>query len=381
MQKRVGYILLVVVLGLIALGTIMLFSTSAKLAFQDSSDMYYFVRRQLIWLCLGAIACVILSRTDYHKIIRYAPIILGISVFLLLLVFVPGLGRKVKGSVRWIQVAGLTLQPSEFAKMALIFFLSYWMNKYQKQTGDFLKGFFLPALVLAFMGGLVLKQGDLGMTMMLVILFAVIMFCAGAKKRYLFPLPILAFGGILTLAFFMPQRKGRLMAFWNPEAHKLDGAYQVWQALIAFGSGGPTGLGLGNSRQKMYYLPEAHTDFIFPIVGEELGMWIALTVVAAFLIMTLCGGWISLHAPDPAGVFLGIGLTTMLAMQAIINLAVVTSLMPNKGMPLPFISYGGSNLLVCLMAVGMLFNLQRQGVFVTQKSKAELLPTRGTPRL
>jgi cell division protein FtsW len=381
MQKQVGYILLVIVLGLLALGTVMLSSTSAKFAPDHSGEMYYYVHRQICWLLLGGIVCVLLSRTDYHWLIRHALWGVALAVLLLLLVFVPGLGRKVKGSVRWIQMSGFTFQPSEFAKVALILFLAHWMTKHQRHTENFVQGFLAPGLVLSVLAALVLRQGDLGMTAMLVILFVVVMFCAGARKRYLFPVPVIAFAGLFALACLMPQRRGRLLAFLDPEAHKLDTGYQVWQALIALGSGGPNGLGLGKSRQIMNFLPESPTDFIFPIVGEELGMWIALAVVAAFLILILCSGWITLHAPDPAGVFLGIGLTTMLAVQALINLAVVTSLMPNKGMPLPFISYGGSNLLVCLAAIGILFNLQRQGICAVEKNRRELFSPRNSPRM
>jgi cell division protein FtsW len=299
-------------------------------------------------------------------------------VGLLLLVLIPGIGHRVKGSTRWIQVLGFTFQPSELAKIVLIFFLSYWVTKHRQHMGEFLKGFALPGAVMLVMGALILKQGDLGMTGMLILLFAIVMFVGGTRKRYLFPFPILGLAGILTLAYFMPQRRARLLAFWDPETYKLEGGYQVWQALIALGSGGPSGLGLGNSRQKMYYLPEAHTDFIFPIVGEELGMWVALSVVLMFLLLTLCGGWITLHAPDTTGLMIGMGLTGMLAIQAMVNLAVVTSLMPNKGMPLPFVSYGGSNLLVCMAAVGILFNLHRQANYeMEQKMSRQLAAARG----
>src|SRR5216684_3721936 len=164
MQKQVGYILLVMVLGLLALGTVMLFSTSAKFAPEHSSEMYYYVHRQVCWLLLGGIVCVLLSRTDYHWLIRHAPWGVALAIFLLLLVFVPGLGRKVKGSVRWIQLIGFTFQPSEFAKIALVLFLSYWMTKHQRHTENFVKGFLAPGAVLVVMAALVLRQGDLGMT-------------------------------------------------------------------------------------------------------------------------------------------------------------------------------------------------------------------------
>ncbi len=387
LQRQVGYILLVIVLGLIAFGLVMLFSTSAPYATHNGGEVYYNLKRQAMWLGVGAILCVTMSRLDYHLLVRYAPYGVAAAVFLLLLVFVPGIGKKVNGAYRWISIAGMNFQPSEFAKVALIFFLAWWMSKHQRHAGDILKGFLIPAAVVGGLCVLVMfprlhfRQGDLGAAAMLVLIFAVVMFCAGAKKRYLFPVPIVGLIGLMTMAYFMPAKRGRFFAFMDPEKFRETSAYQVWQGLIALGSGGLNGLGLGNSRQKMFYLPEASTDCIFPIAGEELGMWVALAVVTAFLVLVLASGWITISAPDPTGVFLGIGITTMLGVQALINLAVVTSMMPNKGMPLPFISYGGSNLLVCLAAVGVLFNIQRQGTYETPNGNEELLPPRTSPRM
>lgn len=387
MQRQVGYILLVLVLGLIAFGLVMLFSTSAPYATHDGGEVYYNLKRQAMWLVLGAVLCVTFSRIDYHLLVRYAPWGVVAAAVLLLMVFVPGIGKKVNGAWRWISIGGMTFQPSEFAKLALIFFLAWWMSKYQRHAGDIIKGFLAPAAVTGALCVLIMfprfqfRQGDLGAAAMLVLIFAVVMFCAGAKKRYLFPVPIVGLIGLMTMAYFMPAKRGRFLAFLDPEAHKADSAYQVWQGLIALGSGGLSGLGLGNSRQKMFYLPEASTDCIGAILGEELGMWIMIGMVTAFLVLVLCSGWITIYAPDPTGVFLGIGITTMLGVQALINLAVITSMMPNKGMPLPFISYGGSNLLICLSAVGILFNLQRQGTYETTGRNEELLQPRSSPRM
>jgi cell division protein FtsW len=204
----------------------------------------------------------------------------------------------------------------------------------------------------------------------MVVILAAIMFCAGVPLLYLAPVPIVGLAGIALISVFKPERLARWLAFLHPELYKNGAGYQQWQALIALGSGGLEGLGLGNSRQKMYYLPEVNTDFVFPIIGEELGLWVALAIVLAFLVMTLCSGWITVHAPDNAGVLLGTGITAMIALQATMNLAVVTSLMPCKGIPLPFISYGGSNLLTCLAAIGLLFNLHRQGVYQAPRAPA-----------
>jgi cell division protein FtsW len=370
LQRNVAYLLLIVMLGLIALGLVMLTSTSAMLAPLDMSGVYSNLRKQCVWLVLGGLACVFLSRYDYQKLLRVAPWLVGVSAVLLVLCLIPHIGVRVNGSPRWLRLGGWTYQPSELSKLALVIFLSWWMGKNQRHVGEFMRGFFWPLVGTTPLLLLVAKQQDLGTTLIMLGIVVVLMFCAGTRLVYLLPVPVIGIIGILLTSVFIPQRVARWMAFLHPEQYKDGAGYQQWQALIALGSGGLSGLGLGNSRQKMYYLPEVNTDFVFPIIGEELGLWVALGIVLAFVILTLCGGWITLHAPDTSGVLLGTGLTVMIALQAMMNLAVVTSLMPCKGLPLPFISYGGSNLLTCLAAIGMLFNLHRQGVYQNQRAPA-----------
>lgn len=382
MQRQVATILLLCVLGLVAFGLIMLMSMGAKFASGEGGEMYSYLNRQALWMVPAGLVCVVASRTDYQILVRYAPYLLGVTLVLLLLVFVPGLGRKVMGAYRWISIGSFNFQPSELAKVALIFWLAYWMSLQQRQIRSLVKGFLVPVGVLALLATITLAQRDLGVTAVLCFLFFVVMWTAGTPKRYLVPIVPMVVGGILALAISMPERLGRLLAFLDPEKHKMGDGYQVWQALVALGSGGAEGLGLGNSRQKLYYLPEAHNDFIFPILGEELGLWIALGVVAIFLVVTLCGGWISVHAPDSMGVMVGVGVTAMVAIQATINLMVVTSMMPTKGMPLPFISYGGSNLVLCFGAMGVLFNIARQGVEIQNEKKGRsTLPPHLSPRM
>jgi cell division protein FtsW len=373
MQRHIAGILLVVVLALLGMSVIMLMSTGARYVTTDEAKAYTTLYRQIMWMGMGAAACILLARTDYHSVVRQGPWILGAAVLLLFLVFVPGLGKHVNGSTRWISLGGFNFQPSEYAKLALVLFLTWWLTKYQRQAGTFLFGIAVPALATALLVGLTVVQPDLGVTVVLGVLFMVVSFCGGARKRYLLPIPLLGAAGIATLVFRMPERMGRLLAFLDPHKYRADEAYQPWQALIALGSGGPEGLGLGMSRQKHSFLPESDTDFIFPILGEELGLWVALGVVVAFLILTLASGWITVHAPDPTGVYLGIGLTTMISIQAIVNFMVVTSMMPTKGMPLPFISYGGSNLVLCMSAMGILFNIARQGVVLIENPEEQLL--------
>jgi len=368
MQRNVAYLLLVTMLGLIALGLVMLSSTSSVLAPVDMMGVYSNLRKQLMWLALGGIACVFLSRYDYQKWLRYAPWTVGLACLLLVLCLIPHVGVMINGSRRWLRVAGWTYQPSEFAKLALIFFLSWWMGKNQRHVHEFLKGFFWPIVCTAPILLLMVRQEDFGTTAIMLAILVAIMFCAGTRMIYLVPVPILGFAGLVAITLLKPERLARWMAFLHPEHASDPKGWQQLQALIALGSGGLSGLGLGNSRQKMYWLPEVNTDFVFPIIGEELGMWVTLGVVLAFLLLMLCSGWITVHAPDPAGVLLGTGITLMIALQAMMNLAVVTSLMPCKGIALPFISYGGSNLLTCLAAIGILFNMHRQGVYQTPRA-------------
>jgi cell division protein FtsW len=370
MQRNVAYLLLIVMLGLIALGLVMLTSTSAVLAPNDMIGVYSNLRKQLAWLAVGGITCVILSRYDYQKLMKHAPWLVSIACVMLVLCLVPHIGLKINGSPRWLRLAGWTYQPSEFAKLALVLFLSWWMGKYQRHAGEFTRGFAWPILCVAPIFVLMVRQQDFGTTAIMLAILVAILFCAGTRMLYLLPVPVIGVLGIVGMSLFNPQRMARWMAFLHPDQYRDGAGYQQWQGLIALGSGGISGLGLGNSRQKMYYLPEVNTDFVFPIIGEELGMWVTLAVVLSFLILVLCSGWITIHAPDPAGVLLGTGITVMLGLQALMNLAVVTSLMPCKGIPLPFISYGGSNLLTCLAAIGILFNMHRQGIYQTQAAPA-----------
>jgi cell division protein FtsW len=291
------------------------------------------------------------------------------------LCLVPHIGVRINGSPRWLRLGGWTYQPSEFAKLALILFLSWWMGKNQRHAGELKKGILLPVLLTLPVLGLMVRQQDYGTTAILLAILFSLLFIAGTRMIYLGPTLVLGFAGLAAYAISTPERWSRIKEWWkfltHPDQVAVGGKFwQQLQGLIALGSGGISGLGLGNSRQKMYWLPEVNTDFVFPIIGEELGMWMTLAVVLSFLILMLCSGWITIHAPDPAGVLLGTGLTMMIALQALMNLAVVTALMPCKGIPLPFISYGGSNLLTCLAAIGILFNMHRQGVYQMQAAPA-----------
>jgi cell division protein FtsW len=244
-----------------------------------------------------------------------------------------------------------------------------------------LSGFIIPLAIISVPAALVLGEVDLGTTALIGATAFVVMFIAGTNPLWLGGLAVAGLGGLLVVATQISERMGRLSAFLHPQNYKDDAGLQQMQALIAWGSGGMEGLGLGNGRQKMLYLPYAHTDFIFPIIGEELGLRFSLLVVFLFIVIIVCGIMIALHARDRFGLLLGCGIVSLLALQAAVNIGVTTSLLPNKGLPLPFISYGGSNLAACMFGVGVLVNIYRQGILESPPVKRATMNAKVTPRI
>lgn len=380
MHRKSAYILFLAVLGLLVIGIVMLFSTSA-FAYNRHGDVYFFIKRQGIWLGLGLAVCALGAIMDYHVWQRTWWLWFGIALITLTLCFVPHVGMPANGSNRWIGLGALGFQPSEVAKIATIFFLAYWFSRNEKASNNLLQGCVLPLVIISSLLLLILAEVDLGTTVLIGASAFVVMFVAGSNPIVLGLISLTALSGVLFVATQMSERMGRLAAFLDPQRFKEDAGLQQMQALIAFGSGGIEGLGLGNGRQKMLYLPYAHTDFIFPIIGEELGLRISLLVVFLFVVIIVCGMMIALHAKDRFGLLLGCGIVSLLGLQAAFNIGVTTSVLPNKGLPLPFISYGGSNLLACLFGIGLLLNIYRQGVLEPVGKKRTALQVRVTPRI
>ena len=380
MHRKSAYILFLAVLGMLVIGIVMLFSTSA-FARDSHGDVYFFIRRQAIWLGIGLAVCTVAALIDYHFWQRTWWLWFGLAFIALALCFVPHLGMRINGSRRWVGLGQFGFQPSEIAKIAAVFFLAAWFSRYEKATSSLLRGFVLPLAIVTLLLALILTEVDLGTTVLLGATAFVVMFVAGVNPMLLGMVSLAGVGGILFLATQMSERMGRLAAFLDPERFKQDAGLQQMQALIAWGSGGMEGLGLGNGRQKMLYLPYAHTDFIFPIIGEELGLRVSLLVVFLFVVIIVCGMMIALHAKDRFGLLLGCGVVSLLALQAAVNIGVTTSLLPNKGLPLPFISYGGSNLAASLFGIGLLLNIYRQGVLEPLHKKRTMMPARMTPRI
>jgi cell division protein FtsW len=348
-------------LGLTLFGIVMVYSASGFTASTGFGGSFYFVLRQAGWAVLGIIVMLVLMRIDYQ---RYASptlilLLLGASVCLLTAVF---FFAESKGARRWIKVGPLSAQPSEFAKIALIIFLAYFLTRRNEdgQERSF-QATFLPASVITgILMVLILKEPDLGTALMMGVIFVVMMVVGRVPVLHLLTLalPVVVVGYVYILK--TPFRIQRMVAFWDPESDPRKSGYQILQSLYAVGSGGVSGVGLGSSKQKLGFLPEARTDFIFAVIGEELGLVGTITIVLVFgLLMWRCLK-ASLRAPDQFGQLLGMGLTTMLIAQAFFNMSVVLSLVPTKGITLPFISAGGSSLLFALAAVGILLNISEQ---------------------
>ncbi len=380
MYRKSAYVLFLAVLGLLVIGIIMLFSTSA-FAHNSHGDVYFFIKRQAIWFGIGLVACTFAALIDYHFWQRTWWLWVTLALIALVLCYVPHLGMRINGSRRWVGYGQFVFQPSELAKIAALLFLAAWFSRYENAGNNWLQGFVIPLAIIGLLAVLILGEVDLGTTALLGTTAFVVMFVAGAKLLWLCIISFAGLGALLIVATQISERMGRLSAFLHPQSTKDDAGLQQMQALIAWGSGGIDGLGLGNGRQKMLYLPYAHTDFIFPIIGEELGLRFSLLVVFLFVVIIVCGIMIALHAKDRFGLLLGCGVVSLLALQAAVNIGVTTSLLPNKGLPLPFISYGGSNLVACMFGVGLLLNIYRQGVLEPAHQQNATMRVRTTPRI
>jgi cell division protein FtsW len=338
-------------------GIVMLASTSGIKAQALYNDPHYFVKRQFIWGLIALIAGMLVCRFDYHRWRFLAVPIFAVAVILLALVFVPGVGVKIGGSRRWLHFGSIGLQPSEFAKFALILVMAWWMAREQRYASDFLRGAILPAALLGIAVGLIFLEPDFGTTLLSAVVGMAVMYAGGARTIYLLAFAVSGLT-VFSLAVMRDEvRLHRILAFLDPDKYSQTYSFQLVSAINAFIAGGLGGVGLGQSMQKLYYLPEAHTDFIFAIIGEELGVFATVGVVLLFAGLFFCGFKISQRAPDTFGRLLAFGITLMITLQAAINIGVVTGCLPTKGLPLPFISFGGSSLIMSLIEIGVLVNI------------------------
>ncbi len=376
-MRRTTGILILAVLILTALGMVMLASTSAVQGLSMFKDPHYFVKRQAAALIVGLIGAVVVSRINYSVWRRLAPSLAILATLLLVAVLIPGIGVAVKGSKRWLSLGITTLQPSELAKIAMIFFLAWWVSRNQRRMPELMRGLVFPLGLAGVMFVLVLAEPDYGTTTLMSLVAFSMLFAGGGPPGALFITGVTGACGMAVMVMHNPVRSRRILAFLNPELYADSEAFQLLNALYAFVMGGGQGSGLGASLQKRYYLPEAHTDFIFAIVAEELGMAASLGVLALFVVIFVCGLRISSRSPDTFGRLMALGLSCMLAMQAAFNMGVVTGVLPTKGLALPFISYGGTSLFTSLIMIGLLLAVAREAgdgdaaLAMVRKSKSD----------
>ena len=348
-------VIVVCAVALAILGLTILFSASASF----HQGAYFYLGKQVAGLAAAAVLCFVASRIDLDYARNYAWWIAGISLVLLALVLVPYVGIRVNGSRRWLGLGAVRLQVSEFAKLGLVFCLAHYLAVNQTRIGELKRGFLWPLALIAAFAGLVLKETDMGTAALMVVVGFVMLFLAGARWRYVVPSMAGVIGIFAAVVMLIPNRLERFTAFLDVEGNKAGKTYQLYQALVAYAAGGTDGAGLGQGRQQLAYLPEAHTDFIFSVVGEELGLWFTLGVVAVFTLMFVAGLIHLRRAPNFFHFLLVAGCILLICLQAIINLGVVTGLLPTKGMSLPFISAGLSNLMLMGLLLGILLNTQR----------------------
>jgi cell division protein FtsW len=351
--------LFAVALVLLSTGVVMVYSASAIVAADRFRDPYFFLKRQVFWAAFGGAALWLALRTDYRRLEKLVLPLLGLAALLLVLVLIPGLGVSVNGSRRWLRLGPLSFQPAELAKLALVVYLAAFFARKREEHDDVWHGLVPPLAVGGVLAGLVMLQPDLGNAVTLLVLTTGLLFLAGARVKWLAMVALPALPLAALAVWMAPYRMRRVFAFLDPWQDPRGSGFQIIQSWLALGSGGLFGRGMGESRQKLFYLPEAHTDFIFAIVGEELGFLGAATVVTLFAVLVWRGLRIGLHASDPFGAYLALGITVLVATQTLVNLGVVTGIVPTKGLPLPFLSFGGTALLMTMLATGVLLNISQ----------------------
>ena len=350
----------IITLALLSVGVVMVFSASSVTAYHELGDAYHYLKRQSLWAAIGLVALVICMNIDYHLWLRLAGPLIVVSIVALAVVLVPGIGITISGSRRWLGAGPVRVQPSEFAKLSVVIFLAAYLSTSPDRVKSVVRGVFVPLILVGMCALLVLREPDLGTSIGMAATAWLMLLIAGGSPGWLVGLAAMTAPVIYLYARHDPVRMRRLTSFLDPWADPLDSGFHIIQSLLALGSGGLVGTGLGLSRQKFYYLPEQHTDFIFAIIGEELGFLGAALVVFLYAIFAWRGFRASLNAPDSFGSLLAAGITIMVALQAAMNIAVVTGSMPITGITLPLISSGGSSLVPMLAGVGILLNITRR---------------------
>ncbi|MBE6063654.1 MAG: stage V sporulation protein E [Clostridium butyricum] len=360
-KKKMGkfdYGIFYTVLFLLAIGTVMVYSASSYYSMFTYTDSMYFLKKQVLWVSVGLVCMFFMIGFDYHKLKKYTPwLIIGCIPLLLLVFLFPG----TNGAQRWIKLGPLSFQPSDLTKYAVVFFLALGLERKGEGIKDFKTGIIPYLMVSGTFAGLILAEKNLSIASVIMIVTFIMLFASGGRIKHLFGIvaPVMCAAAVF-FAYSSEYRRKRLLNFINPWQDPAGNGYQLIQSFYALGAGGITGLGLGQSRQKTLYMPEPHNDFIFSIIGEELGLIGCLVIISLFIIFIWKGINVAIKAKDTYGTLLAIGITSVIAVQAIINVAVVTGSMPVTGVPLPFISYGGTSLVINLTAIGILLNISSQ---------------------
>ena len=363
MIRNIRINLFTVSVVLMCIGVVMIYSSSSIYAWERYKDGFFFLKRHMIFMLIGVILTFIFMAVDYRKLRNIAQPLIFISIILLILVLIPGIGREVSGARRWFRFKMISFQPSEFANLAVIIYVADFIARKENLIKTFLKGFLPPMVLLGTISILILIQPDLGTTVSLAFVVIAMIFVAGVRPAYILSLILSSIPMLYFLIFSVPYRRARIMAFINPWLDPRGSGFQIIQSQVALGSGGIFGVGLGHSKQKLFYLPAAHTDFIFSIIGEELGLLGTIGVILLFIIFIQQGIKIIKNASDKFGYFLSLGLVLMIAFRAIVNIGVSCGVLPTKGLPLPFISYGGSSFIFDMVSVGILVNIARTGEY------------------
>lgn len=360
-RHQVDPTLFFAVMGLTAFGLVMIYSASAISADARLGDPLFFLKRQLVAAVVGAGALVFGMRLGTQHLVKLAYPLLLLSAVLLVVVLIPGLGTKVGGSTRWIRLGAVNFQPGELAKIAFVVYLACSLTRKKERIRAFSAGFLPHLVVSAVFMLLLLIQPDFGTATILALLLFFMLFVAGTRLSYITVAALAALPMAYGLIVGSPYRMRRLLAFLDPWAYRYDIGYHTIESLMGFGSGGLTGVGLGEGRHKLFFLPAAHTDFIYSLVGQELGLIGAVALLTIFGIVVWRGMRAAWRAPDLFTTYVAFGLTAMIGLQTLINVGVVTGLLPTKGLTLPFVSYGGSSLICMLFAAGVLLNISAQG--------------------
>jgi cell division protein FtsW len=358
-KKPFDFWVFISVLILLSLGIIMVFSASAPISYNSYHDVYYILKKQLLYALIGFLGMFIAANVDYRKWDKLSKPLLVLSIVLLIMVRIPGIGREVKDTWRWLYIGPFQFQPSEVAKLAIVLFFSSSLSRRRDQLNYFFKGIMPYIFLIAVFAGLLLLEPHLSCTIIVICVASILLFSAGAKIRHFILLGIPAVAGLATVVAFVPYMRARVLSFLDPWKDLQGDGWQAVQSLYAIGSGGIFGRGLGRSMQKFLYLPEPHNDFIFSVLAEELGFIGVFSVLLLFIILIWRGIKIAVNAPDTFGSLVAVGITSLIAVQTLLNVAVVTSSIPPTGVSLPFFSYGGTSLIMFMGEVGILLNISR----------------------